>query len=714
MNNNDLKLYRGFSLSAGALILMAGHSVVFAEQGVEVNETGDPEIDTISVTATRVERVTQDVPKAISVIDSSQIEGAKMMNIKDAIQGVPGVLIDSKNGGYDVRLIIRGAGQKANYGVREIMVLRDGVPMTDPDSFSRFDYFDTQDVERIEITKGPGSLYGAGSAGGTVQIISKSVFDSSSDRIKLGFGNQGALNLNLRVSGDINDENAVAVTASHRELENGWRRWNEFDTDQLGLKHGWMLEDGTTLESELSYSKANLQLPGSMSREQYEEFQNTGKQTDTQDAWKHSGRYSDILFFNSRLEKEWGNLLFKPRIYYNHWSHFHPVTGKINDNDGTDVFGTDLEFIYKHQLIGESTLVAGVTARVEDTDDAREYEYRDVATIPFGPQAGRIIATLSDAKGKLMETQQATNSLYGIYFQESITPAHRWLVDLSFRYDHSRFDIDGNQITKYDYARGKYVTGIGQYKIDKTFNLISPQIGVSYSLFPSLNLFGTIASSDQVPSENEIKENPNLDASTATNFEIGLKGRSGLWSYDSSVYYTNVDDEIVPILLDSHTTFQNAGRTSKKGFEFAGDYEVTTGLRMGGSYAYSDYIYKDFTEVVNGRLVDHSGNRMPYVPKHQYSLFADYRHPNGFKARVQTASWGSYYMDTANTEKYSGYDFVTSLALGYSKGPHSISLNVDNLFDKRYATEVKKDSRGKTYYSAATPRAAMLNYGFSF
>ncbi len=395
MKIKNSKKNPGFSLSAGALLLLAGNNIVYAEQGVEAEGTEEPRIDTISVTATRVERATKDVPSAISVIDSEQIEGAKMMNIKDAIQGIPGVLIDSKNGGYDVRLIIRGAGQKANYGVREIMVLRDGVPITDPDSFSRFDYFDTQDIEHIEITKGPGSLYGAGSAGGTIQIISKSVFDSDADRIKLGIGNHGAINLNLRVSGDINDENAMAVTASHRELKNSWRRWNEFDTNQLGLKHGLMLEDGSTLESELSYTAANLQLPGSMSEEQYEEFQDTGEQNDTQDAWKHSGRYSKILFFNSRLEKEWGDLLFKPRVYYNHWTHYHPVTGAINDNNGTDVLGTDLEFIYEHQLLGESTLVAGVTARVEDTDDARKYEYRDVRTIPFGPQAGRIIANLS-------------------------------------------------------------------------------------------------------------------------------------------------------------------------------------------------------------------------------------------------------------------------------------------------------------------------------
>ena len=693
----------GAGVSAGLLLLVNSASAVAADPAT-------PEVDTISVTATRVERETRDVPSAISVVDSQRIEGAKMMNIKDALQGIPGVLIDTKNGGYDVRLIIRGAGQKANYGVREIMVLRDGVPMTDPDSFSRFDYFDTQDIERIEITKGPGSLYGAGSAGGTVQIISKSVFDTDSNRIKLGLGNFGAQNYNFRFAGDIDDSNAASITASRRVLDNDWRRWNEFDTNQLSIKHGFMFGNGGTLESELSYSEANMQLPGTMSKAQFEEFRQTGEQTDNQNAWKHSGRYSNIWFFNSRLEQEWGKLVFRPRIYFNHWTHYHPVTGAINDNKGTDVFGADLEFTYDHRLLGASTLVAGVTARREDTDDTRKYEYRDVVT-GFG---GRILATLSDKRGDLMQTQSSTNSLYGIYAQESLRPGDRWLIDLSLRYDHSVFDIDTNEITAYSYRLGRYVPGQGRYLIDKTFDLYSPRIGVTYQLSRSFNLFGTIARSDQVPSENELRENPELDASTATNFEIGLKGRSGRWSLDTSVYHITVDDEIVPILLDGHTSFQNAGKTIKKGFELTGDYAVMPGLRLGGSYAYSDYRYDEFTELVGGRPVDRSGNRMPYVPRDQYSLFADYRHPSGFKARIQANTWGSYYMDNANSEEYEGYELVTDLMLGYSSGPHSLSLNVDNLFDQRYAIEVKKDTRGTEYYAAGSPRTFMANYSYAF
>ncbi len=702
IEKNKLKTACG----TAALVLLA----VGLAPGVSAGDAGD-DLDTISVTASRIERSTKEVAASLSVIDAEKIEQSRMFNIKDAIQGSPGVLIDSKNGGYDVRLIIRGAGQKANYGVREIQVLRDGVPMTDPDSFSRFDFIDTQDIERIEILRGPGSLYGAGAAGGTVQIISKSVFETAGEnRAKIGFGNHGAENYHLRFGADLNDSNAVSVTASRRVLDNDWRRWNEFDTNQLSLKHGLLLNDGSTLESELSYSEADLQLPGSMSADQFEEFKSTGEQTDTQDAWKHSGRYSRIWFFNTRLEKDLGDLVFKPKLYFNRWSHYHPVTGAINDNPETNVLGADLEFSYDHQLWGDSNLVAGVTARVDDTPNSRKYRYRDVQTLP----SGRIIATLSDERGALIEEQDSTITLFGLYLQETLRPAPRWSVDLGLRVDHTEFDISTNEIESYDYGRGTYVPGAGRFDTNKSFDLFAPRISVGFAMSQAVSLYATLAQSDQVPSQSEIEKNPDLNAATARNLEFGVKGRSRDWGFDLAAFHTTVDDEIVSVLVNDETIFQNAGETEKNGLEAEGRLRLAGNWWLGGSYSWSDFTFTSFSEVINGRPIDRSGNHLPFVPEHKYSLFADWRHPSGFSARLQADSWGEYWMDNANTEKYEGYDFVTSLNLGYESGPHTLAFNVDNLFDERYATEVKKDSRGKTYYAAAAPRSWLASYRYSF
>lgn len=674
-------------------------------------------VDDVSVTATREARATADVPQAISVVGKEQIEAARMFNIKEALTGVPGVLIDSKNGGYDARLIIRGAGLKATYGIREIMVIRDGVPMSDPDSFTRMDFIDTQDIERIEVAKGPGNLFSPGSAGGAIQILSRSVFDSSGNNLKLGAGEEGTRNVHLRYGGMVNDSHALAATFSYREQKNYWRAWNDFDTTQLGIKHGLMMDGGATLESEVSYSEANIQLPGGMNQALFDEYKRTGEQKSTSDAWNNSGRYSKIWFVNSRYEREMGDWTFRPRVYYNAWKHLHPVTGIINESgDWTQTLGTDVENIFKHQPGGnQATLVAGLTLKRTWNADVRKYQYRDVTKTP----GGRITGTLSDEKGALAETQDQDNLLYGVFMQESLHLGDRVLVDAGFRYDRSRLEITQNEISAYNYATGKYAAGSGVATTHKNFKLFAPKLGMSFKLTPAINLFASAAQADQVPSDTEVTSNPSLEAPRTRSYEMGVKGRHADWSFDASIYVSPVENEIVTVRQPSgFNEYMNAGKTDKKGAELAGSLRVFDSFQLGGSYAYSDYSYDKFSEPVRTGFVttnvDRAGKALPFVPRHQYSLFAQYDHPSGFKARLQTNTWGEYWLDNANSEKYNGYDLVTSLMLGYGIGHHNLSLNVDNLTDKRYAVEAKKDTSGKVSYTAASPRLMMLNYRYDF
>jgi len=121
-----------------------------------------------------------------------------------------------------------------------------------------------------------------------------------------------------------------------------------------------------------------------------------------------------------------------------------------------------------------------------------------------------------------------------------------------------------------------------------------------------------------------------------------------------------------------------------------------------------------FTESANGTTTSRDGNKVPYVPVHRFSLFSDYDFGHGFNARLETQSWSKYYMDNGNTQRYKGYSWATSLYFGYEYEQHKLSLNIDNLFDKRYATEAKMDTRGTTSYTGAAPRSALLTYRYNF
>jgi iron complex outermembrane receptor protein len=686
-----------------AMLPMAAHAQ-------DAQDAQDAHLDEISITATREARASAEVPQAIAVVGKEALEDKRMFNLKEALQGVPGVLIDTKNGGTDARLIIRGAGLKAAYGIREVMVLRDGVPLSDPDSFTRLDFVDTQDIERIEVAKGPGNLFAAGSVGGAVQIFSRSVFDVAANNLKLGVGTEGTQNAHLRY-GKVFGDQALAVTATHRNMDNDWRVWNAFDTTQTSLKHGLMLEEGT-LESEISYAETDMQLPGSMNKTLYDQFVRTGEQTSTSEAWKHSGRYSKVWFLNSKYEVERGDLTLKPRVYYNSWYHYHPVTGIINESeDWVWNLGTDIEGQWRH---AGGTLVGGVTVRQERTPDSRKYQYRDVTT-GFG---GRITATLSDAKGALAEIDDATSLLTGIYLQESWRPTDRWIVDAGMRYDVVDFTDDNNEIWKYDFAAGTYVAGAGVTHFEKTFFLPAPKIAATYRLTDTLHLFGMVAEAGQIPSQSEFSSNPALEAPVSRNHEIGLKGRGNGWEFDASVYYNPVENEIVQQSNDGVTEYVNAGETDKKGLELAGRMELGRGWDIGGHYGYADYTYDEFSEPVRvggtTTNVDRAGNHLPFVPKHQYGLFVGWKPVANWRVRLASNTRGEYWLDNANTEKYEGWEWITNLSVAHEHKGHSLTLSADNLFDEHHAAEVKKDTAGKVSYTAATPRTLMLTYRYGF
>jgi len=704
--------FTAWPLSGLALALLAADPAWAQAQAAPPASTPNdaPMLDAVSVTATREERPTGEVPQAISVVGKETLAAKKMFNVKEALQEMPGVLIDSNNGGWDARLIIRGAGLLAPYGVREIMVLRDGVPLSDPDSMTRLDTLDTQDIERIEVAKGPGNLFAAGSAGGAVQIISKSVFDQTANTVKVGFGNEGARNFHLRYGGMIGETQALALTVSRRSANNPWRVRNAYDTTQTSLKHGIDLGGGV-LESEIAYSEANAKLPGVVDDAGYARFKQTGRQTDTSEPWRNSGRYSKTWSFNTRLERQVGNVTFKPRLYYNTWQALHPITGAINNTEKwVSNLGLDLEADWRH---AQGTLVGGLTARREHNPDARKYEYADVTTA-----GGRITSTLSDNKGALAEIDHETTLLKGFYVQESWRPGERWIIDAGMRFDRVNYDDTNMQYRQYDYASGRYVNGAGATQTRKAFNLPAPKLALSYRLADGLNVFGMIARAGQIPSFDQLSRNHDLDAPISTNYEIGLKGRMRDWSFDTSVYLTDVKKDIIQQVTDGYTNYFNAGQTRKKGFEFSGRHALNADWEAGGYFSYSDYRYKEFTEPVRTAAgtvnMNRGGNALPFVPRLQYGVFAGW-HNGGWRVRASANTWGKYWMDSANTQRYGGWAWVTNLSVGYqwSKG-HSLTLNVDNLLDKHYAMEAKKDTNGKVTYRLAMPRTLFLMYRYEF
>lgn len=105
--------------------------------------------------------------RAASVITSQEIEDRGLKTVQDALRAVPGV---SVNGSGDSFTQIRLRGGEANH----TLILINGVPASGGDGEYILSGLQASNIERIEVLRGPQSVfYGSNASAGVVNIITK-------------------------------------------------------------------------------------------------------------------------------------------------------------------------------------------------------------------------------------------------------------------------------------------------------------------------------------------------------------------------------------------------------------------------------------------------------------------------------------------------------------------------------------------------------------
>lgn len=134
-------------------------------------ETGTLTLDEITVTANRTPTPQREVGSAVTVITAEELEQQQIRIVSDVLREVPGVAV-SRGGGAGQLTQIRIRGSEGN----QTMVLIDGIEVNDPAAGDEFDFgrLMAQDIERIEVLRGPQSaLYGSDAVGGVVNIVTR-------------------------------------------------------------------------------------------------------------------------------------------------------------------------------------------------------------------------------------------------------------------------------------------------------------------------------------------------------------------------------------------------------------------------------------------------------------------------------------------------------------------------------------------------------------
>jgi outer membrane receptor protein involved in Fe transport len=166
--------------------------------------TGDNvALEEVVVTAQKREQRLIDVPLTVATLSGETLERAGIDTLLDMSRAVPGLVVSDAGGGF-IRYYVRGVGNVyGSFSTTLVGVYLDEADVTGS-STTQLD-LRTNDIERVEVLKGPqGTLYGAGSSGGTIRFITR---DPQLDR----FTASGDLDVYATDGGDMSQSLSAVV-----------------------------------------------------------------------------------------------------------------------------------------------------------------------------------------------------------------------------------------------------------------------------------------------------------------------------------------------------------------------------------------------------------------------------------------------------------------------------------------------------------------------
>ena len=290
LGGRHLRLSTRVFVKAAVCVLLweSGVTAALARDGA-AQQTDGTELTEIVVTAERREATVQTTPISITALSGADLQLEGITSAQEIATRVPGLSIASAGPGnavYQIRGLTSAGGESSTVGF-----YFDDIPITQPSNASLGKVAidpDLYDLQRVEVLRGPqGTLYGAGSMGGTIKLIMSSPDVSglygSGETIGSGtqsgganYGQNGMANIPL------NDTTAVRLVGSYMHTS------------------GWI---GRVVVP-------NMQVPsnGGLTRDNVLNVPGSRTYTDVNDEDRYSGRAS--LLFHP------GNLSVEPTVFY--------------------------------------------------------------------------------------------------------------------------------------------------------------------------------------------------------------------------------------------------------------------------------------------------------------------------------------------------------------------------------------------------------------
>lgn len=650
--------------------------------------------DTIYVKAFEQNKQQIAVASPITVISKNAIKRFDNQTLTPILNQYPGIRMEERSPG-SYRLSIRGSSLRSPFGVRNVKVYWNEIPLSDGNGNTYFNFLDVNTIEQIEIIKGlGGSMYGAG-IGGVVLLKSKEAsYQQNKNNSIIGnmlVGSFGTLNTSLNIQ---NANEKVNSTLSFAKSKfGGYREHSKMDREVFNWRSSFFVNNKYTLSVNTMYADLAYQTPLGLTLTQKDENPRQARPA--------------TRFTPGTIEQNAG---IKQKIL---------LMGISQEFTPTQNFKTTIS-IFGNKTNLENPFITN-------------YEVRDERT--FGL---RIISSFKHSLGKLSSSlnigveSQATASEFDVYDNNSgekgtnqsyeEVKANQGLAFIQYDLDlpSNLFLTAGLSTNSQKYSYSNRNIGF-QNTIDNRFDIpLIPRISLLKKIKNS-SIYATWSKGFSPPTVSELvtvytrpSSNINtLAAETATNIEIGLKHESSdkkLYT-EANIYHQKLENALVRAFdINEFTYFQNKGSIDQKGLELYASWLANKSFKLFASLNLVDYQFDEYVDLEN----DFSGNSIPSVANTTFTSGIDLRFLKNFFLNSNLSYLGDVPLDNANTVYADAYVLVDarlSWQKTFSGLETEIFVGSNNITNAAYGSGNDVNAFGSRYFNPSPTRS--FNSGIS-
>jgi iron complex outermembrane receptor protein len=675
--------------------------------------------------------------QTITTIPREVFKQAPAFSIGEILQDSPGVSIKQGNGPRDVGISIRGSNARNGFGIRNIVVLDDGFPVTQPDGLSRSDLIDPHAYGAIDVYRGPSSaMFGNYATGGAINFRTRAGATIGGVEYGSDIGSFGYFNNYLALGARNGPEEHFLFASDVRG--DGFIQHSGFDTQTVNFLGNYAAgpQDRVTVKVIDNQLATDLAIRLSLNQFLLNPFQRgciiasaavpgcatvnlfvngfsapTVAQTADQAGL---GRHDRRTIVGTRWEHDFdANTTWRTQIVFDDKDINQPTgaTSAIGDSPAYNVI-TDLT--QRGTLLGL------------DATHYAAFFYNSQALSNFtynvAPGGNATLGRLSS----FYDGGQHIN--FGGRAREDVKFSDAWTGVAAFGLEHTTIEtVD----TVYSFPPGKTVATL--IPVDREFLNAAPEAGLRYRPNDAWQLRGRVATGYGTPQVSSLFVTPqgvsgdNTQLKTQTNlgFDAGVDWTpSPLLTVSLTGFYEFFRNEFVtqsPGAGLQNFTF-NVPASQHRGVELGVDWRPSPGWRLFTAYTFMDQVYTQYVEQLSAgaltRSFDRAGNKIPGISPNELTSRLGYDQPagpwKGWGGFVEYVWKDSFFMESANLLKAPGYQIV-NLNLHYDTAVHdpvikgmTVYFEVKNVLDKTYVASANNITDSISAATGAENPASVL------